>query len=406
MTGVTRRIGALLFVLFCAGMYFQTCFWRQMPTSSPSDFQWYYLAARHVLHGQSPFLAAGYLYPPLLAFVLTPLAPLDYLTARWIWFLCSHLCLLAAAWWMWRGMGSDRTAGCVVAAVWAFGGAAGESLALGQPGPLLTLLLAMAATRTGWAQGSSIAAGFAVKLIPGILCLVPALLRDWRTLGATVMVAFLLVSVPWVVVAVLPGPPAPASSDYLAGTPALLSWSIPSAALRAFDPPSPGGRLPNDWIAGNTLQSLHLTTRQRALSLGAAAATLLLGLAALTAAVRGRLTAQQVPMAAAACLALALAASPVCWTHYQVLQYPGVAVLLCYAARQHRWWLLGAALVCAALLYPVPVAVLRACYERANAWPNSPLLLYFWTSVSPVASLCLFGLMVRELSRHRHIAVS
>jgi hypothetical protein len=45
------------------------------------------------------------------------------------------------------------------------------------------------------------------------------------------------------------------------------------------------------------------------------------------------------------------------------------------------------------------VAVLRAYYERGNAWPNSPGVMYFWTSIAPVASLVLFGLMTRELAR-------
>ena len=66
----------------------------------------------------------------------------------------------------------------------------------------------------------------------------------------------------------------------------------------------------------------------------------------------------------AALVALALAASPVCWTHYQVLQYPGVAFLLCYASRTGRWGLLAAAFTCGALLYPLPVAVLTDyCHE-------------------------------------------
>jgi hypothetical protein len=45
------------------------------------------------------------------------------------------------------------------------------------------------------------------------------------------------------------------------------------------------------------------------------------------------------------------------------------------------------------------VAVLRAYYVRSNSWPNSPAVMYFWTSVPPVASLVLFGLIARELPR-------
>jgi hypothetical protein len=56
-------------------------------------------------------------------------------------------------------------------------------------------------------------------------------------------------------------------------------------------------------------------------------------------------------------------------------------------------------LVSAAFLYPLPVAVLRAYYVRSNSWPNSPAVMYFWTSISPIASLVLFGLITRELPR-------
>jgi hypothetical protein len=81
------------------------------------------------------------------------------------------------------------------------------------------------------------------------------------------------------------------------------------------------------------------------------------------------------------------------------MQYPGVALLVAYAARRKYWWLLGIGAASAALLYPIPVAVLRAYYERMNNWPNSPVLMYFWTSIPAIASLVLFALMTRELPR-------
>ena len=157
--------------------------------------------------------------------------------------------------------------------------------------------------------------------------------------------------------------------------------------------------MPNDWITGNGLPGLRLSARQRLLSAGVALITLAVGCVLFAIQVRGRLTAKQVPLAGAAIMALALAASPVSWTHYQVMQYPGVALLLGYAVRQRLWWLVGSALVCAAFLYPVPVMVLRAYYERSNSWPNSPAVMYFWTTVSPIASLVLFGLMSLRLGR-------
>jgi hypothetical protein len=387
-------------MLLCGGWYAYHSFIDQMPTASLSDFRWYYLAARHVAHGESPYLSEGYLYSPLLACLLTPLAALDYVPARWIWFLMSHACLLAAAWLIWRHLGAGRLAGCIVAVVWAFGGAAAESLGLGQIGPELTLLLAAAYTLTPRLQGVCAGTGFALKPIPGVICVILILRRDFRALLAAAAAAFILTAVPWGIVACcLSGPRAPAALDYLSGTPSPLSWSLPSLALRVYEPFRSGKPMPHDWITGHTLQELRLSPEERRLSLAVAFATLAAGSAILAIRVRGKLGRRQTALASAALIALVLAASPVCWTHYQVLQYPGVALFLGYAAQRRLWWLLGGAATCAAFLYPIPVAVLTAYFDVANSWPNSPVVMYLWTSVSAVASLALFGLMTRELPR-------
>jgi hypothetical protein len=391
-------------MLLCAAWYVYDSFIDQAPTASLSDFRWYYLAARHVVHGESPYLSEGYLYSPLLACLVTPLAFLEYVPARWVWFLISQACLLAAAWLIWRHLGADRLAGCVVAMVWAFGGAAGESLGLGQIGPELTLLLAAAYTLTPRRQGACAGAAFALKPIPGVICVIFILRRDFQALLAGVAAAFILTAVSWGLVACCSsGPRAPAALDYLSGTPSPLSWSLPSLALRVYEPFRSGQPTPHDWITGHTLQELHLPPEERWLSLAVAFVTLVAGCIILAKRLRARLEYRQTALASAALISLSLAASPVCWTHYQVMQYPGVALLLGYAARRRLWWLLGGAATCAAFLYPIPVAVLRAYYDVANRWPSSPIVMYFWTTVSAVASLALFGLMTRELPR---IAVS
>lgn len=332
--------------------------------------------------------------------MLTPLAYLQYVPARWVWFLLSHACLLTAAWLIWRELTSNRLAGCVVAIVWALGGAAGESLALGQIGPELTRLLAVAYTLNRRVPGECVGTGFAVKLIPGVLCVIFALRRNFREMVNAAVTAPALTGVPWVFVACcLSGPNAPVHKDYLAGTPSVISWSLPSVALRIYEPFQFGKRMPLDWITGNGLQTLELSSRQQLVSLGVALTTLLLGCLILARRVRFKLAARQAPLASAAVVALALAASPVCWTHYQIIQYPGVALFLTYAASRRLWWLLGIAAASAALLYPIPVAVLRAYYKQGNDWPNSPIAMYFWTSIPAIASVVLFGLMTRELPR-------
>ncbi|HEY1758470.1 MAG TPA: glycosyltransferase family 87 protein [Bryobacteraceae bacterium] len=397
------RRGARLFCLLCAVWYFHKTIWSVIPElPHPSDFTLYYQAAQNIIAGRSPFVTQGYIYPPLLAELLAPLATLGYLGARWGWFLISQMCLLAAAWLIWKSAGRDSAAECSVAFVWAFGGAAVESLALGQLGPPLVLLLAIAYTQRGWRPAAAAGFGLALKFIPGVLAAALLLRRDWRGLLIFGAVALSLLAIPWAFTACcLEGPKSPAGTDTWTGTPATLSWSLPSVALRILDPPTPGASsLPRDWEAGNDLPNLRLPASRRLLSLGVALATLLAGLALLAFVTKRRLSPEQSPYAMAALTSLALAASPVCWTHYQIMQYPGLVLLLSYALRKRRWPLLGATLASAALLYPVPVAILTAYYEKYGKWTAaSPPTLYVWTSVTPLAALALFGLLLRAAAK-------
>lgn len=393
----TTKGAVVLFVALCFAWYCRETVMEVVPQlGKPSDFTLYYQAAQDVIAGHSPFVTEGYIYPPLLAVLLTPLAALSYLDARWIWFLLSQACLLAAAWLMWRAMGRDAIAACSVALVWAMGGAAVESLALGQPGAVLAFLLALAYTQSGWRQAGAVGWGFALKLIPGILGIVFVLRRQWKALWVFAGVSLTLLALPWAFVACcLDGPRTPAGTDTWTGTPALLSWSFPSVILRMLDAPAPGGPLPRDWESGNDLPHLRLPASRRWISIGVALATLLAGLVVLARSIRDR----ESPFALAALIALSLAAAPVCWTHYQILQYPGVALLLGHAARSRRWGLLAAALALGAFLYPLPVHVLTDYYLKYGRWTVSLATLYFWTSVTPFASLGLFGLLVRESKR-------
>lgn len=385
-----------LFLGICAGWYLNQNVREQLPgiTGTPSDFTHYYQAARHVAGRMSPYSDDSYDYPPAVAFVLTPLALTDYVTARRIWFWASQGFLLAAAWVMWRALGGDLPAACPVACVWAFAGAAGESLGLGQLGPLLVLLLALACTRGSPAQGVSVGMGLALKFIPGLLAVVVVLRRDWRALAALAAALVVAVAIPAAVIAHWnPGQASPIRADYWMGTPAILSWSVPSVVLRVLDPPR-GNGLPYDWEFGNSPGSTHLPRGRRLVSVGVAAGLLLAGVGALAILFRGRLRAEQAPWAAAALLSLGVAASPISWTHYQVLQYPGLALLLHHALSRRRWILAGGTVVLGALLYPIPVAVLRAYYERHGGWTAaSPATLYVWTSVTPVVSLALCGVL-------------
>lgn len=389
-----RRLLLVAFVAACAIWYSKQNILDAIPTPGLSDFRFYYYAAQHILHGESPFLTADYIYPPLLACLLVPLAYFDYFTARWIWFVFSHACLLTAAFLLWRRLGRDWIATTVIAFVWGAGWVAQDSFATGQPDPLLTLAIVVACVSTGWIGYASAGAGFAVKLLPAVLGLLAPLERNWRGLVAFLASAGFLVAIPWAIIAFLRGPMGPANTDYLYGTPCVLSWSIPSVALRVLEPPSAEGKLPQDWDTGWDLPRLRLSSEQKLVSLSAAFATLIAGLALLWFKTRGRIGAEQIPIAGTALIALALAASPIAWWHYQAMQYPGVAVLLYYSIRGRDWRRLCAGLICAMFLFPLPAAVLRYYYHLHERWPDAPAFMYFWTSVTPFASLALFVLLV------------
>ena len=391
----------ILFLVCCAAYYLKMNLADQLPgiTDSPSDFTQYYRAARCVLAAQSPYTNAEYLYPPALAFLLAPMALTDYVTARRIWFWSSQAFLLMAAFLAWRALGPDRIAACCVAGVWALGGAAWESLALGQLGPLLVLLLVLAYWQTAAGQGAAVAAGFSLKLVPGVVAIVPLLRRDWRALAVLVAVAAGGVAVPTAVISHwMSGPPPGVQGGYLMGTPAVLNWSLPAVALRIADPPVSRTKLPSNWEFGNMSESAHLPRNQQWLSAGVAAAVLLAGLAALLTVCRGKLGAAQVPWAAAALISLSVAASPISWNHYQILQYPGLALALCRSVRQRRWMVGGLTVVLGALLYQIPREALRSYYVQFSGWTAaSPASLYIWTSVAPVAALVLFGVLLRQM---------
>lgn len=392
-----------LFLCFCAVWYIHETVATVIPElSHPSDFSPYYQAAQNVLAGHSPFVTQGYIYPPLLAYLLTPLAVLSYVGARWVWFLFSQACMLAAAGLMWKSMVRDGVHGgiaaCSIAFVWASGGAAAESLALGQLAPLLVLVLAIAYTQRDWRSAASAGFGLALKFIPGVLAAALLLRRDWRGLLILAGVALALLAIPWSYTACcLDGPKAPAGTDTWTGTPATLSWSLPSVVLRILDPPTAGAaHLPRDWETGNDLPDLRLPANSRWISIDVALATLLGGIAILAFATNGALSDAQLPFAMAALTSLSLAAAPVGWTHYQVMQYPGIALLLSFAFEQRRWLILGATLVSGAALYPLPVAILSYFYAKHGTFAAlSPATLYLWTSVTPLAALALFGLLVK-----------
>lgn len=384
-----------LIVLVCILVYVRKSIVPVIPTlAGTSDFSAYFYAADDLLHGRSPYSNPVFFYPPLLAFLMIPLALVDYVAARWIWFVLSHLLLIDAGIVLWRGMGRGRIALCCIASVWALGGAINETLRQGQLSPLLVLLLVMAYTQRGRLQGTFAGLAFALKYFPGIVALPLLLGRRWRALVASAVVALGGVCLPWLAIAAFfKGARAPVSATFWMGTPEMWSWSIPSVVLRFLIPITRGAPLPNDWQFGNVAADLHLGARLEWISVAAAFAVFAIGMVALAVVCRGRLNAAQIPWAMAGLLALSLAVAPVCWTHYQLMQYPGVAMLLTVAVRGRFWLLALATALCLALVYQLPQLFLIAYHDSHNGWTTaSPFILYFWTTVPPFASLGIFAL--------------
>jgi hypothetical protein len=223
--------------------------------------------------------------------------------------------------------------------------------------------------------------------------------RCWRALCVAVLCS-LLGALSWVFASfALAGPPAPPRpTAFLAGTPAVLSWSLPSVAQRIMDPPAPGRGVP--WANAFGLQSLNLPPAARRVGLAVTVGVLALGIGALLAVTRGRVSRAQLPLTMACLTTLTLVAAPVSWTHYQVMQFPGMALFAGALALRGAWKKLGWALLSAAFIYPVPVTVLRAMAAASgDVWPNTPMANYFWISTAPVAGLALYGLMVAEIGR-------
>jgi hypothetical protein len=394
----TQRFGSIfcaVIVALCALIYVRTNIVQPIPKlAGPSDFYAYFHAAEDILHGRSPYSDPVFFYPPLLAFLMVPLALLDYVTARWIWFVLSHLFLIGAGWLLWRDMGGGCIALCCIASVWALGGVIDETLRQGQLSPLLVFLLVIAYTHRGRLGGAFAGLGFALKYFPGIITLPLLLGRRWRALAASAVVALAGVLLPWLVIlAFFAGAKAPVSATYWMGTPSMFSWSVPSVVLRLLTPITRGAPFPPDWEFGNVAATLHLGHRLEWISVATSCTVLVIGVMALAVVCHGRLNGRQIPWAMAGLVALGLAVAPVSWTHYQLLQYPGVAMLLIAAIRRRCWWLALATAGSFALIYQLPERFLIGYRDTHHGWTTaSPVTLYFWTSVPPFASLAIFAL--------------
>jgi hypothetical protein len=368
----------------------------------------YLAAARALAAGGSPFAVHGFDYPPLLAFVVLPLAPFGELTARWIWFALGQAALLAAAWATWRAAGGGRAAALAVAATWSLGGTAAVNLAIGQATPLLIAAIAAALAvlpRRPAAGAAWVAVAAALKLWPGLL-LAAWLARPWRRglmVGAVVFVLLTAGPIAWLA-ATGRAPALPQGSGYWAGTPAPGNVSLPAAVLRMVDPPAPGGgELPITWTSGYSTAAVLPAPWQRAVAVAVGALLVLVAGGALLA---PALAAGRAPstLAVASLAGVAVAASPIGWYHYQLAHFPAIALLAAAYLAERRWRAL-AGFGALALLATHPQWLGFGLYVERYGWTAANLpALYLTTNAATAATLALLAWLAVAVRRRERRA--
>lgn len=399
-----RRGDRVLLALFAAVYVAHQVVWpaSHLPRQT-GDVANYLAAARALAGGGSPYVVHGFDYPPLLAFVVLPLAPLDQLTARWIWFVVGQVALLAAAWATWRAAGGGRGAALAVAATWSLGGTLAVNLAIGQSTPLLVAAIAAALAllpRRPTAAAAWLAVAAALKLWPGLL-LAAWLARPWRrglVAGTVVFVLLTAGPIGWLA-ATGRAPALPQSSGYWAGTPAPGNVSLPAAVLRLVDPPAAGGgALPITWTSGYSTAAVLPEPWQRAVAVAAGAVLVLVAGGALLA---PALAAGRPPsrLAVASLAGVAVAASPIGWYHYQLALFPAIALLLAAYLAERRWRAL-AGFAPLALVATHPEWLGFGWYVERYGWTAANLpALYLSTGAATVATLALLAWLVVAVRR-------
>lgn len=197
---INRIFGALILLLFLPGVYLTVA--DLTPAPHQEDFGAYFIAARALTRGVSPYdadaaarlaAAAGvehhspYIYPPLLALLLRPLAALPYPAAAFIWFVLSAGALLAALWLLRPVVRLPwRTYRWVCAAAF-FLPPVHHTLQHGQITHFLLLLLLLAGAIGGAGGGVWLGIASALKVFPATLAVVYAL--SGRIAALAVMVA-------------------------------------------------------------------------------------------------------------------------------------------------------------------------------------------------------------------------
>jgi glycosyl transferase family 87/dolichyl-phosphate-mannose-protein mannosyltransferase len=205
---------------------------------APHDLEVFLGAATKVIHAASPYTYVAdqtYAYPPLLAFLVSPLEPLSAGWATLLWTLVS-LAAVAAALWL---LGVRDWRCFALAAAFPF---TRSAVGLGTVGPLLLLAVALAWHRRNrlLEPGVAVGAAVALKLFVWPVALWLAFTRRIRPAAAAAGFALAFVLIPWAAIGFA------GLGDYshllrrLADDEASSSYSVVALAVRAHLPEGVG----------------------------------------------------------------------------------------------------------------------------------------------------------------------
>lgn len=364
---------------------------------SYEDFWVYTRAAARVASGEDPYAGSsgisivhnvGYIYPPLVAWLAQPLLTFGAGTQALLGWLILQACLFAALVIVMRALCArwQMTALVTLAAIESYW--VRRDLFEGQVDLVILLLLAIwfwAWVRGGdWWGGLALAVGAAMKVVPGVLLLLPVARRSWRMVataaaaGLALFLALLPLNVEYAtkVLPYLPG---------VSGDPE--SQSPASALLRILEPDALYGR-PD-----------HLGVWFHVLIVVVA-----LGFAAVTA-WRLRSAARDWPSRAvegAAVVSTLPLLTPVTWGHHLVIELIPMFVLA-WIAIQARQLAIGLLTLLAWVLCNPVHLVFMSLYLNGT---KTPILMNIWVELPLVGIVMLWWLCHKALSVAPRVSVS
>ena len=287
-----------------ARLYYDPALWAVAGWVVPPDLGIFLDAGDDLLAGRTPYQEVegighylGYVYPPLLAFAVTPLSVLPVEAATILWALLSGACVVGGLYLL--GVRDWR---CYpVALLWPFNR---EAIEYGAIGPLLLLVVAACWRYRDRPWGASTATGVAValKLFLWPLGLWLAFAGRAKAAVLSIGAAIILVFVPWAAI----------GFEGLAQYPALLQEVADQQDYRSYSPVA-------------LFRSLGVPAAG-AEALSFLCGLALLGLAFVAAREPGAGDRERDRRSLTLVLAAALVLTPVVWPHYLVLLLAPVAL--------------------------------------------------------------------------------